>query len=74
MDMPYRIRIYRRYGSPYFGLGNKFKYTTTFEDVFTDNLTDAISLKNRLKNKYPIQSIMVFWGDNIIDSYNIEQP
>ena len=74
MDTPYKIRIYRRYGNQYFGLGNKFKYTCTYEDVYTDNLTDAISLMNRLKNKYPVCYIIIFWGDNVIDSYVIEQP
>ena len=74
MDIPYKVRIYRRYSKRYFGYEDGVRYTVTYEDVYTDNLTDALDLMNRLKNIYPVQSIIVYWGDSIIDSYNIEQP
>lgn len=73
MDDSYKIRIYRRYGRHYFGHDNGVRYTVTYEDVFTDSLTDALTLANKLKNIYPIVSIVIYWGDSIIDSYNYEQ-
>ena len=73
MDIPYKIRIYRRYGRHYFGHEDGVKHTVTYEDVYADHLTDALNLVNQLKNKYPVVSIVIFWGDSIIDSYNSEQ-
>ena len=73
MDTPYKIRIYRRYGKHYFGHEDGVKFTVTYEDVYTDSLTDALSLAYKLKNKYPVVSIVIFWGDSIIDSYESEQ-
>ena len=73
MDTPYKIRIYRRYGKNYFGHEDGVKFTVTYEDVYADHLTDALTLVNKLKNKFPVVSIVVFWGDSIIDSYNSEQ-